>query len=174
MVRSPFLDALLALVLLSSSAFAECDNMPETVKNYLNRNPHWSLVGMKDLVPDDRQIWRQYHKDLCPGFASVNFDAQKAPYFVLALLKKDKEHSLEKLIAIPPRTGHATKDILLTIDRAARTSVIWRAGPGRYEDVVTGRQITLRHDAVVYEVMEAGAMTYYLSHGRFKHIQNSE
>lgn len=174
MVKSAFSGLLLGLALFSSSAFAGCRNLPESVKDYLSRNPQWHLVDIKDLIPEDRALWRRYHKDLCPGLARARLDTQKSPYFVLALLREDKKSSLEKLIAIPPQSDHAKNDIILTVDKGTRTSVVWKAGPGKYDDVVTGQRIRLKHDTVIYEVMEAGAITYYLSRGHFKYIQTSE
>jgi hypothetical protein len=159
-------------------AMAQCDRVPQIVQAYLKSDPGWKLVDTNDLVADDQRLWAQYHKNLCPGFASVDLDGSGTPYYALALLHRDGGKVQEKLTVMHLRDGAVVKDDLVPVSNISFTSVpalsvVWKAPGGVYRDSSSNRKVTIKHDAIVYERMEATARAYYLLNGHFEFVQTS-
>jgi hypothetical protein len=167
----------LAILWLSSSAHAECEKLPGKVSTYLTHMQGWSLVSLKSLAPNDRTLWRKFHAGKYPGIAEFDPDGHGLPTYALAILKYSKIDVLEKLVVVGQcACSLAVLSGAMNIKSTdvPAISVVWRVPPGRYVDVTSGRATTIRHDGVVYEKMEAGALLYYLNNGHYHEIQTSE
>ena len=52
--------------------------------------------------------------------------------------------------------------------------VVWRAGPGKTHEWDSTKEFFVRHDSFIYELMEASAIQYYYSYGKFRTVQTSD
>jgi hypothetical protein len=173
-----FFISLLTLFAACASAIAACENVPIEVQEYLRSEPDWSFVDVKDLVADDRSLWKRAHDGHCPGIAIVDLDGMGQSY-ALALLRASGRQTIEKLVVVRRQSGRLTGQVLdppmrVKHEDAAAPFVVWRAGPDTYRDLMSGRQVTLAHEGIVYEKMEAMATMYYFSNGGFGSISTSE
>lgn len=135
------------------------------VLNYLRSNPDWSIVDVADLLPDDRELWTQYHPDLCPGIAVAKLDSSSRNWYAVALLKKNGGKLYEKVVLIVNDKHGTIINVLSTSQQVTSPLVLWRTGPGTFFDYRSGKQVTIRHDSLVYEKLESVANQYYLRDG---------
>lgn len=164
---------LVALVLQATSAWAACEKLPAPVTQYLQANPQWRLVDMKDLDAEDQGLWRKHRGDLCPGFATANLDASRRPSYALALRSKTPGDAANKAIVLQAEAaGHSAKPLAPADNGRAR--VIWRAGPDVFKDFYSGAQTRVAHDVFIYERIGSNSRVYYLSNGNFRNILVSD
>lgn len=160
-------------------AEAECAPVPGAVQEYLHSNSGWSLVTVNDLVERDKFLWEKFHRGLCPGFAIVKLDGFSQDSYALALLKRSDDAVMEKAVLLTRRSGKFSAQELSPPRNIKYTDipsplVVWRAAPGRYQDLSSDKAINISSDSVIYEKMEAAATAYYLAHGRILSIVTSE
>ena len=164
--------ALVTLMAVGASA-APC-TPPPPVADYLKTHPQWRLLDIKDLVSDDRMIWHDNHKGLCPGMAKVVLDSSGLPSYALALIRPDKGKTFEQVVVLQAG-ANAFKTVVLEPPFEGTGIVIWRAPPGKTQDMYgDGRTITVRHDSIIWEKMESASQQFYLVRGKFRKAQTSD
>jgi hypothetical protein len=162
----------LAAIAASTAARADCGNVPAPVAAYLKSNPDWTLVtALSD--PRDRESWKHYNGDACPGIAAGNFFGGMAKAYAVAVVRGDAESMVEKVVVI----RSAAREAVVLV---APENIVGRGGPffkvvttvpaGRFEDRINGRKIKTDRDAIVYTVWEAYSALYYHRRGRFESI----
>lgn len=162
---------------ISHQAKGACIKLPREVSAYLKHRQGWSIVEFKSLTSEDRQLWDQYHSGECPGFAKFNPDGSGLPSYALALVRQEGNKVLEEAVVV--RSCACAVAVLSEAMNVKTTdvpaiSVIWRAPPARFTDVISGRTIKVLHDGVVYERIGSGALLYYLYKGHFRQIQTAD
>lgn len=166
--------AICALSLVSTFGVAQARcNANGEVQTYLESNPSWKLVNVSDLVGDDRALWQQYHRGLCPGVASLNFGNGHTSV-VLALLSRSRSKRLEKLVVLSQTCSDCSEKVISPAYEADQISVVWRTERGRFHDVMSGRNVFVKNDSAVYEVMESGALLFYWSNGKYRSLQTAD
>jgi hypothetical protein len=128
---------------------------------------------VNDLGSDDRALWQRYHRGLCPGAAIANFgDGGKS--YVLAMLDRSHAQLQEKLVVVKWAHANYSEQVLSPANKTDRVSVVWRLKPGSSYDYATGQTVSVRHDSVVYEVMESAALQFYWTSGKFHTLQTAD
>lgn len=167
--------ALIVLLPLDGRALANvpCGDLPPDVRSYLEAHSDWTLVTVERLTSDHQALWERYHHALCPGFASVDLDGNGKSAHALALLKRSNDVAFEKLVLIQRTRDHVQVQTLSGPDQVswppsliARPFVVWRVGPGKSHDSTTGRNVVIKRDSIVYELMESSSVQYYESDGK--------
>lgn len=170
MTRS-FAIAMSVLSLLTAiPAWADCEPLHPSVRIYLEANPEWSIVELKDLVADDQRLWQDHKRDQCPGMAVVDLDGSGKSSYALALLRHERGETFERLVVVTagkPQTLDASQKI-------GNPAVVWRGEPGVYVEFSTRHKTRIAHDTIIYERFEASARAYYLSHGKFRSILTTD
>ena len=155
----------------ATSANANCRPLPPAAQAYLKSHPDWSPVAENDLVSDDVLLWQRYHANQCPGMAVVKLSSGGNVSYALALLHREGDRTTEKLVVIERNSSRTTDLVSAAI--VVSPFVAWRAAPGIFHDQISNKDIHVRHDAIIYEKMEASATAYYLVNGKFRPVVTS-
>jgi hypothetical protein len=170
-VTRSFAIAMSVLSLLTAvPAWAGCESLHPSVKMYLQINPEWAIVELKDLEAEDQDLWQTHRHNQCPGMAVAKLDSSGTRSYALALLRHEEGNIFEKLVIISAGKSRT----LEAAEKVGNPRVVWRAPPGIYVDSFSNRMTHVSHDAVMYEQLEAWAIANYLSHGKFRSIQTSD
>lgn len=163
-------------VFFMSAAHAEsaCNYLSEDLDKILQTEPQWRILDIQDLNEDDQQLWRQHHKDQCPGMVAVNLTGNGSIYYALALIQHEAENRLnEKLIVATTHKNKVSKHTLspssnIAFTNAASPFVVRKVLPGRFHDLKTDREISIRHEAIIYEKIEATATLFFYKKNRLR------
>jgi hypothetical protein len=110
-------------------------------------------VSLADLSEDDRNFFR---KD--PGLVSVDFYGDRKPTWALVLIARQGSRRQAELV-VARKTGEAWA--IRTLDTAGEAvPVVWRQGPGEYDDVYGNKKIRATRSVVVLCGYESWAILY--------------
>ena len=158
-------------LLISSPAWAACENKPAAVQEYLRTHRTVFVVTLDDLVPDDKVLWQKHSGDLCPGIAEADLSGTGHKAYALALLSGSGEGRRERLVILQP--GKAGQEIGKPY-KYAYPAVVSRAPPDTITDFYTRKRTRVQHDMFIFEQMEASATAYFLSGGQLRHVLISD
>jgi hypothetical protein len=172
-MRILFKPLLLCLALSAPALAADpCSNPPDVARVYLAAHSGWHILSSNDLYPDDRVLWAQYRKGLCPGMTEVDFDGSGRKHVALALLRHSSGRDLETIVLL--RAGkHGLEEHVIYTDFPAYC-VIWRTGPGTAQEWDSPKKIRIRHDSLVVEHLESASQQFYWANGKFRYVQTSD
>ncbi|HEX6879906.1 MAG TPA: hypothetical protein VF135_06055 [Terriglobales bacterium] len=168
--------AVLFLVLAGSycAATTACTNqLPKPVSEAIQKKwQGWQIVDVADLRADDQTLWRKTHGTACPGVAVGHFEGSSTSYAVTLFRHKN---GLEQVLLVikPEAHGDSRVYVLSKPQNVAYLSVIHKLSPGTYDDGEGGK-VRIRRDAIAYEAIEAGNISYYFEGGKFRSLQTSE
>jgi hypothetical protein len=166
----------MVFIFITFQANASPCTPPKPVDNYLKAHPRWTMLSVSDigadqrsllLAADERSVWSESHKGLCPGLAQVELDGSGKTSYALALI--DREKDMEQLVVLMP-TGNAYRDTVLEKPFEGIGVVVWSVPPGDTSDS-TGRQLHIAHDSIMWERLESASQQIYFSDGQFHRIQ---
>jgi len=90
------------------------------------------LVSLQDLDDYNRRLYKKGHGTRCPGLVRVDFYGDGKSTWALALISKEgSKQKVEQVVAHHVAAGWETRSLDATDD----TPVVWREGPGKYEDI---------------------------------------
>jgi hypothetical protein len=151
-------------------AAAQCDAGNHDVGAYLHAHSELSVVTLSDLPEDDQALWKKAHGDSCPGMVAVDLDGTGRRSFALALLQRVNGKNVEQLVML---TG-AASNVLVEPTDVISPFVVWRANPGRFPNLLTGADVHIPHESIVYEKIEATSTLFYRSHGKIRSLLASD
>jgi hypothetical protein len=167
--------AVLLTPLVNSEA-AECaSSPPASVLHEISlRLPHWRIVTVADLSPDDRQLWSEHHPGECPGFVEGRFTGSRNSSFAVTVIREG-EHGLEQMLVLgePARSSYRLRT-LSGASQAAVPNVLLRFPPGQYRDAMRQRSMRCRFDAIAYLKLEASGSLYCRATTGFVRLDISE
>lgn len=165
----------IALLIHSPNATAgtSCANLPAAVNDYLHRHPEWAIVTADNLIDDDKKLWSHFHGRLCPGMAIADLDGSGRKFYALALRRRSNGTAWEELVLIGPNGKQWTEKTLADPDKGDSVLVVWRAPRGKYYSYETNRHFWVRHDSIIYELMESSSIQYYFERGKLRSVQAS-
>jgi len=124
-----------------------------------SKYPGTRLVSLVDLDEGDRKLFQKEHGSQCPGLASVNFYGDGKPTFALVLLRDETSgRKAELVLAHQLQKGWETKS--LDIADASPEPVVWREGPGKYDDVYGRKTVNATKPVIVLCGYESWAILY--------------
>ena len=152
-----------------------CTSIPDVARDYLKAHPEWSILKTSNLIDDDKQLWRQYHKAVCPGLAEVDLDGSGKRFIGLALIRTTKSAQEERVIIVRTAHGKLETRTIYSDFKVPPYTVIWRAPPGvTWEWDQPDRKIHLPYDSLIAETLESAAQQFYLKNGKLVYVQTSD
>ena len=137
-----------------------------------NRFVGWKVVEAADLTPDDQQLWKSQHADLCPGAVGIRFEGGRGLTCVLLLAREEHGRWFEQVVVISD--GDSARTVLGPHETAS-LGVLVKARPGRYshpED--PSNEVAIQEEAVLLSYPEKGAMLIYFDDGEYRNLVVSE
>lgn len=131
----------------------------------------WSLVTKLDLPEDDQVLWDLHHRNLHPGVVVANLDAA-AESCVFSVQKI--ENGERRQTVFYARADESEPHVIAGPFLIVSPFVIWKVGPGSYEDRESGRPIVIKNDSIIVEKMESSSIQYFISAGELKSIVAAE
>jgi hypothetical protein len=126
------------------------------------------LVSLADLSEDDRNFFRKDHGTQCPGLVSVDFYGDGKPTWALVLIAGSKSKRKESLVVA--RKAGEIWEIQLLDTAGGAVPVVWKQGPGEYEDVYGNKKIRAPRSVVVLCGYESWAILYAWTGKRVENI----
>lgn len=175
-----FCYSIIVIVLLVEGSLARAqehscniDALPPSVRALVEEKyPGWRLVEGSDLRSDDWSLWKKMHDGRCPGLAVGHYENHNDNSYAITLFKKQPKLR-QLLVVITPGASAPKLHELSRPQDVAYLSVVSKLPPGSYSDG-EGKPLRLRKESISYEAIEAGAIMYYYSQGRYKSVQSSE
>ncbi len=175
-MRKQFLSIAVLLSTATSAWAADpCTNIPDAARAYLKAHPDWKILRTSDLIDDDKQLWRHYHKAVCPGLAEVDLDGSGKRYIGLALIRTTKSAQEERVIIVRAARDKLETWTIYSEFKAPPYTVIWRVSPGTtWEWDQPNRKIRIPNDSLVAATLESAAQQFYLKNGKLVYVQTSD
>jgi hypothetical protein len=161
---SKFLSMCLAAVYLFGGArvigaapAGACD-FPEGLGDEIAKKfPGTHLVGLADLNDYHKKLYKKDHGSRCPGLVRVNFYGDGKPTWALVLIAGENPKRKAELIVARKLDNDWEIRSLETTDG---TPVVWREGPGKYEDVYGKETIHATRPVIVLCHYESSAIVF--------------
>jgi hypothetical protein len=125
----------------------------------VNKYPNAQVVRLADLGEDDKQQFQQEHGSECPGLTSVNFYGDGKPTLAVVLFLDGMHGAKTQLVvAHEVETGWELRG--LEQDITGPAPVVWRARPGKYDDVYGEKTIKAINPVIVLCAYDSWAIIY--------------
>jgi len=148
-----------------------CDLPPglreELSKKYTDMRP----VTLADLDEYDRKLFQKDHGTRCPGLARVNFYGDGKPTWAVVLIAGENPKRKAELVVA--RHGGDGWDIR-SLDTTDGTPVIWREGPGKYDDLYGKKTIRATRPVIVFCGLESWAVVFSWTGKEVERVQTSD
>ena len=119
----------------ANPAVGACDP-PASLSRHLKRAfPGWKPVNHTDLRTERRDLFVRDHPAACPGKVAIDFFGDARPAIALSLWRSGKA----LLVLARERSGNTWSSEVL--DEGNEAGVVWKEGPGEYEDVHGERRL---------------------------------
>jgi hypothetical protein len=128
----------------------------------------WKPVNHTDLTSERRDLFIRDHPTACPGKVSINFFGDARPTIALSLWRSGKA----LLVLARERSGHTWSTEIL--DEGNEAGVVWKEGPGEYEDVRGERRVRVVREGLVWCGYESWAVLYALVDGKVEKVWLSD
>lgn len=125
----------------------------ELAKSY----PGKTIVRLSDLDDYDKKLFRKDHGNRCPGLTRVDFYGDGKPTLALVLISGQNPHIDAKFVVA--HQINAKWDLRL-IESTDGTPVVWREGPGKYDDIYGDKSLRATHQVVILCWYESSAIVY--------------
>ena len=141
----------------AAPASATCDlpwGLPEEISK---RYPDAHVVTKADPSEQGRQLFQKDHANGCPGLAKVNFYGDGKPTWALVLITGENPKRKAELL-VAHQLGEVWE--ILSLETTNGTPVVWREGPGKYDDLDGQKTIRATRPVVVFAGYGSWAVIY--------------
>jgi hypothetical protein len=166
---------------LVAQAHDPCQNVipPDAQALIASKFPGWRVKLLSDLGADDHQLWTKAKPRECPGIATGHFeDADSLAYAVVLVDKSDANAGYKIVVLSKSAKTEAFAVRILDHAEGARNGasslVISKLGPGTYPNFDQTKSLRLKLDSINVEWLEAAAVVYYWSNGRYRTLQTED
>ncbi len=138
----------------------------------------------KDIDSDDQALWDKVREGECPGIAVGNYDDSKVKGYAILIIPRDSVKRQIKLLLFRKNSSgkYAAKTILETDNAGRSYPVIYRGEPGTYTETDSydygknneADSIETKHDVIICEFIEKGALVFYYKDGKFHELVISD
>jgi hypothetical protein len=166
----------LCLLAANQAVFAapaedSCDLPPglreELSKKYTDMRP----VTLADLGEYDRKLFQKDHGTRCPGLARVNFYGDGKPTWAVVLIAgENPKRKAELVVARHDGDGWDIR----SLDTTDGTPVVWREGPGKYDDLYGKKAIRATRPVIVFCGLESWAVVFSWTGKEVEKVQTSD
>jgi hypothetical protein len=173
---------ILAIAAVSvAQAQGACQNViPQDAQALIaGKFPGWRTKLLSDLGADDQQLWTKAHPRECPGTAAGHFEDHDSLAYAVLLVPKSDANRGYKIVVLSKSAASETYSAKI-LDQAegpqsgAPNLVISSLRPGTYPDFEGIKSVRLKLDSINAEWIEAAAVVYYWSNGRYRTLQTSD
>jgi hypothetical protein len=119
--------------------------------------PGAHLVTLADLNDYDKKLYKKDHGSKCPGLVKVDFYGDAKPTWALVLISGENPKRKAELVVA--RQVDSDWEIR-SLGAANGTPVVWREGPGKYEDIYGQKTIHATRPVVVLCYYESSTIVY--------------
>lgn len=106
------------------------------------------VITISDLSEYERKLYLKDHGRRCPGLAKVDFYGEGIPTWALILIKTEAGKSKTELLVVQKKESGWKIDSLLSADSSR--PVVWREGPGKYEEIYGQKEIVAPHPIIIW------------------------
>jgi hypothetical protein len=123
-------------------------NLPPGLSDELSKKYAGThVVSQEDLSKNDRQSFQKDHGRRCPGLAKVNFYGDGKPTWAVVLIAgENPKRKAELIVARQIADGWETR----SLEATDGTPVVWREGPGKYDDLDGKKVIHATKPVIVF------------------------
>lgn len=134
-----------------------CDLPPGLHDELSKKYPGTHVVGMADLSKEDGQLFQKDHGRRCPGLVRVNFYGDGKPTWALVLIAgENPKRKAELVVARQVGEGWETR----SLETTDGTPVVWREGPGKYDDLDGKKTIQATKPVIVFAGYGSWSVVY--------------
>jgi hypothetical protein len=119
--------------------------------------PGAHLVSLADLNDYDKKLYKKDHGSRCPGLVKVDFYGDGKPTWALVLIAGENPKRKAELVVA--RRVDSDWEIR-SLETANGTPVVWREGPGKYEDIYGKKTIQATRPVVVLCYYESSTIVF--------------
>lgn len=121
--------------------------------------PNAHVVGLADLVPDDKNRFQKEHGSDCPGISKVDFYGD-GKLTLAVVLFFDEMHGAKTQLITAHEVQNGWELRSLEQDITGPAPVVWRQGPGKYNDVYNEKTIKAINPVIVLRAYDSWAILY--------------
>ena len=154
--------------------------LPTSVQSLITKKfPDWRTKLVSDLGADDQQLWTKAHPRECPGIAAGHFEDHDSLAYALLLVPKSDANRGYKIVVLSESAATEPYSVRI-LDHAegprsgAPILAISSLRPGIYPDFERTKSVRLTLDSINVEWIEAAAVVYYWSDGRYRTLQTAD
>ena len=141
----------------------------EVTKKY----PGANLVTTTDLDEHNRKLFQKDHGVRCPGLVRVNFYGDGKPTWALVLLTGEGSNRKAEVV-VAHQVGQSWEFSSLDTVDASEVPVVWRQGPGKYDDISEPKAIRAKSPVIVVCGYEVWARLYAWTGKEVEKVQLSD
>lgn len=148
-----------------------CDLPPGLSDEVSKKYPGTHVVSLEDLSKNDRQSFQKDHGRRCPGVVRVNFYGDGKPTWALVLIAGESpKRKAELVVARQAGEGWETR----SLETTDGTSVVWREGPGKYDDLDGKKTIRATKPTIVFAGYGSWSILYAWTGKEVEKVQLSD
>jgi hypothetical protein len=148
-----------------------CDLPPGLREELSKKYPDTRPVTLADLEEYDRKLFQKDHGTRCPGLARVNFYGDGKPTWAIVLISGENPKRKGELVVA--RQAPEGWDIR-SLDTTDGTPVVWREGPGKYDDLYGKKTIRATRPVIVFCGLESWAVIFAWTGKEVEKVQTSD
>lgn len=157
--------------MLFASPNDRCD-LPSALRDEISkRYPGTRLVSLADLDEYQRKLFQKDQGSRCPGLVKVNFYGDGKPTWALVLISGESPKWKATLVV-----AHQVDKSWETrsLDTTDGTPVVWREGPGKYDDLYGKKTIRAARPVIVFCGLESWAVVFAWTGKEVEKVQISD
>jgi hypothetical protein len=145
---------------------------PAGLRDEISRKyPGTRVVGIDDLTAYKRRLFEKHHGSQCPGLVKVGFYGDGKPTWAVVLISgENPKRKAELIVARQVVEGWETR----SLDTTDGTPVVWREGPGKYEDLYGKKRIRARWPVIVFCGLESWEVVLAWTGKEVEKVQTSD
>jgi hypothetical protein len=134
-----------------------CDLPPGLQAELSKKYPGTRVVSLADLSQEHKRLFQKDHGKRCPGLARVNFYGDGKPTWAVVLISgENPNRKAELLVARQMGDNWETR----SLDTTDGTPVVWREGPGKYDDLDGKKVIQATKPVIVFAGYGSWSVVY--------------
>jgi hypothetical protein len=138
--------------------YEDCNIPQDLQRKITSQYPGTKLVRLMDMDERDRGFFTKEHGNRCPGLIKVDFYGDGKPTWAIVLIEKEGKKDKAKLVVAHQVLGNWSTT-LLDIAKSS-VPVVWKEGPGKYQDVYGKKTIRATRPVIVFCGYESWAILY--------------
>ena len=158
-------------VVFAAPPSAPCDLPPGLRDELSKKYPGTSVVSLADLDEHNRKLFQKDHGTRCPGLVKVNFYGDGKPTWAVVLISgENPKRKAELVVARQAGEGWETR----SLETTDGTPVVWREGPGKYDDHDGTKTIRATKSVIVFAGYGSWSVLYAWTGKKVEKVQISD